>query len=463
MKLTFMDLCSGHGGTAEGFINAGFTGVGAFDINEHKLRFHKLNHPDTPIYKTNLLEINPGWIVRKIGKVNVLIITASCQGISRNGKFDFTHPLNVLLLRCIMMIPIISADAVVIENVDGLTVGEMKRLYNLVLRLLRGMKEYKLCDGILSAENYGTGQQRRRWICVLIKREIGIPSLPPPDTAGAELLRIKHIAPTLKFIKGGYHDENGIYHKIIRGINEWCFTITATPNAFNEDDELLSIPQVRKFCGYRDNYIYDEDHMRLAWKCFGDSVMPPMAFSIAMHIKKLLGESNDVSAARNFPIDGQIKLLCESNDVSAVGNLPTHAESIAPSISVREIIPVPVVTGMQKDITLLGDCLEVMPQLPDHSFDMIITDLPYGVTDHGWDKIIPPKLLWEQYKRLIKPDGAIVLFAQQPFTTDLINTNRRMFRYSMVWQKNRATGHLNARPVVPQPAQLSSTISPGRV
>lgn len=88
--------------------------------------------------------------------------------------------------------------------------------------------------------------------------------------------------------------------------------------------------------------------------------------------------------------------------------------------------------------------------LPDKSIDMVLCDMPYGTTACKWDTIIPLEPLWEQLKRIIKPNGAIVLTASQPFTTILISSNMKMFRYCWVWEKSKATGFLNAkkRPLV---------------
>ena len=91
-----------------------------------------------------------------------------------------------------------------------------------------------------------------------------------------------------------------------------------------------------------------------------------------------------------------------------------------------------------------GDCLEKMKEIPDKSIDMILCDLPYGVTKVKWDTVIPFEPLWEQYERIIKLNGAIVLFSTQPFTTDLICSNRNMFRYEIVWEKTQKTGFYNA-------------------
>ena len=97
-----------------------------------------------------------------------------------------------------------------------------------------------------------------------------------------------------------------------------------------------------------------------------------------------------------------------------------------------------------------GDCLERMKEIPDGSIDMILTDPPYGTTACKWDSIIPLEPMWEQLKRIIKPNGAIVMTASQPFTTTLISSNMKMFKYCWVWDKSKATGHLNSkkRPLV---------------
>ena len=86
------------------------------------------------------------------------------------------------------------------------------------------------------------------------------------------------------------------------------------------------------------------------------------------------------------------------------------------------------------------DCLEGMKDLPDSSIDLILCDLPYGTTACKWDAIIPFEPLWEQYNRIAKDNAAIVLFSAQPFTTKLINSNLKQFRYCWYWKKNNATG-----------------------
>ena len=92
-----------------------------------------------------------------------------------------------------------------------------------------------------------------------------------------------------------------------------------------------------------------------------------------------------------------------------------------------------------------GDCLELMKDIPDGSVDMILCDLPYGTTNiKGWDKQISSDKLWEQYNRIIKDNGNIVLFASQPFTSYLVVSNSKMFRYEWIWDKTKGANFLNA-------------------
>jgi DNA modification methylase len=92
-----------------------------------------------------------------------------------------------------------------------------------------------------------------------------------------------------------------------------------------------------------------------------------------------------------------------------------------------------------------GDCLERMKEIPDGSVDMILCDPPYGTTACKWDSIIPLEPMWEQLKRVIKPKGAIVMTASQPFTSILVCSNMKMFKYQWVWEKSKASNFLLAR------------------
>lgn len=92
-----------------------------------------------------------------------------------------------------------------------------------------------------------------------------------------------------------------------------------------------------------------------------------------------------------------------------------------------------------------GDCLELMKKIPDGSIDCIICDLPFGVTRNSWDKVIPLDKLWEQYDRITKENVAIVLNCQQPFTSELIMSNKKNFKYCWTWYKKQCSGFLNSK------------------
>ena len=98
---------------------------------------------------------------------------------------------------------------------------------------------------------------------------------------------------------------------------------------------------------------------------------------------------------------------------------------------------------------MLGDCLERMKEIPDGSVDLILTDPPYGTTACKWDSVIPLERMWAELKRIIKPNGAIVMTASQPFTTMLISSNIKMFKYCWVWDKGVGVNffHVKKQPL----------------
>ncbi len=92
-----------------------------------------------------------------------------------------------------------------------------------------------------------------------------------------------------------------------------------------------------------------------------------------------------------------------------------------------------------------GDCLDIMPRFPNNSVDMVLCDLPYGLTKNKWDCVIPFDGLWQEYNRIVKPTGAVVLMSQGVFTARLILSNVKMFKYKWTWVKSKSTNFLNVR------------------
>ena len=99
----------------------------------------------------------------------------------------------------------------------------------------------------------------------------------------------------------------------------------------------------------------------------------------------------------------------------------------------------------QNQQIIKGDAIQEMQKLSDKSVDMILCDLPYGMTQNNWDSIIPLDEMWIQFKRLLKSKGCVVLTAMQPFTSKLVMSNPEWFKYEWIWKKDNGTGHLNAK------------------
>lgn len=103
-----------------------------------------------------------------------------------------------------------------------------------------------------------------------------------------------------------------------------------------------------------------------------------------------------------------------------------------------------------------GECLERMKEIPDGSVDMVLCDPPYGVTQSKWDSVIDLGKMWEQYDRIVKPNGAVLLFCQMPFTAELVMSNRKAFKYMWTWDKTSARNFLNAKK---QPLRRTENIA----
>ena len=103
-----------------------------------------------------------------------------------------------------------------------------------------------------------------------------------------------------------------------------------------------------------------------------------------------------------------------------------------------------MVIGLKKDRVYCEDCIDGMKRIPDGVVDFICCDPPYGTTNNFWDKRLPMDKMWSEFKRVTKENGAIAIFSQLPFAVDVINANRKMFRYEWIWEKIMSVGFLNA-------------------
>lgn len=115
------------------------------------------------------------------------------------------------------------------------------------------------------------------------------------------------------------------------------------------------------------------------------------------------------------------------------------------------------------DKVIQGDCLEVMKDIPDKSVDMILADLPYGTTACKWDTVIPFEPLWEQYERIIKDNGAIILFGSEPFSSNLRMSNLKMFKYDWIWDKKKGGNPLLSKIQPIKTYEIISVFGKGKV
>jgi site-specific DNA-methyltransferase (adenine-specific) len=144
----------------------------------------------------------------------------------------------------------------------------------------------------------------------------------------------------------------------------------------------------------------------------------------------------------------ELKTLCKERNIQGYAKMKKKEMIQALSAEPREETPIDPPSNNQEEtpVSLFhGDCLIEMKKISQNSIDMILCDLPYGMTKNAWDTVIPFDKLWEEYDRIIKENGAIVLFGSQPFTSLMIVSNLKHFRYCLVWEKNKFSDFLNAK------------------
>lgn len=141
---------------------------------------------------------------------------------------------------------------------------------------------------------------------------------------------------------------------------------------------------------------------------------------------------------------GQLLLWPEDKDLP-VSSSPRLSTGNNTSDRRLQIPDAPLTRAQLSNQLFEGDCLDILPFFPDYCVDMILCDLPYGTTQNKWDSVIPLDVLWEQYKRILKPNGVVALTSQGIFTAKLILSNEDWFKYKLTWIKSKPTNFLNAK------------------
>lgn len=159
-------------------------------------------------------------------------------------------------------------------------------------------------------------------------------------------------------------------------------------------------------------------------------------------------ENMNMQELISFCKEHNIKKYSNKKKSALLCHIRDHFDSLQATTTTSEMKTVEYTReylNKEKVCLVHGDCLDVMTKIETGTIDLILCDLPYGVTKNKWDIIIPFEKLWEHYNRIIKDNGAIVLFGSQPFTTMLISSNMKHFRYCLVWEKNKFSDFLNAK------------------
>jgi site-specific DNA-methyltransferase (adenine-specific) len=168
----------------------------------------------------------------------------------------------------------------------------------------------------------------------------------------------------------------------------------------------------------------------------------PFGYSVASDLMKIARQLGDVgrrNARGSLSVRKVLSLIEQSKPTVATPVLTERARAKLAAIATK--LP----PDADRCRLIEGDCLKEMVNISDRSVDLILCDLPFGNSGFGWDRPIDLACLWQHYKRIIKPNHAIVLFASQPFSTDLINAARDLFKYEWIWIKHRPTGSTHAK------------------
>lgn len=316
MQYIMLSLFCGWGGGDRGLHDAGFFTPWAVDFHKHARDCFKLNFPYTRIEGWNLFKTRIEFIMEQFGivkgQLDMGLFACPCPGISKAGKCDPYHLLNILFLRTLRhYIPALQSKTWIIENVEGLLEAPMAPFYNLVQAELDVLsKDYDIIVVLLNSAGFGVAQNRERVIILGVHRSLGIPaSLPEPFTLTDDGLRICDVLPYLDGIHYGYGGKK-FKHK-----SKVCNTITKTPNIWaRENGEMrdFRIDELLKLCGYPADWKYTGSYNQV-WNRIGNSIMPPFMQAIGEHIRVNILEKAGVPKQNIEPF---LKSVINKNNIA---------------------------------------------------------------------------------------------------------------------------------------------------
>ena len=281
-----IELYAGGGGLSDGLHRAGFKILLAAEWDKHAREMYKMNFPDVNCVNLDMFKTDGKTLMRFAGVVkgelDLLCGGPPCQGYSSAGKRDVKDERNNLLLNFVDLVMEIKPKVALIENVTGLTKGEMLIRFFELYSKLNALEDYTWDLRQMNSLHYCVPSDRQRNIFLLVRKDVGdVVTYPTPNT-DTEHLKIGNVAPHIKYVCYGYG------FKKLKRSDAYCNTITKTVNlrVIDKDNvkRKLTVPELLKFAGFPEDWkvldSYDE-----TWARIGNAVSPPLAYALAKHIR----------------------------------------------------------------------------------------------------------------------------------------------------------------------------------
>lgn len=277
MKLNFISLFSGCGGSSMGYTQAGFKSIVAVDINPVACETYSINFPDSNVLNKDITQINPIDLIKEqnlsVGELDLLDSSPPCQGFSIAGKRDPKDLRNELFLYVKYFIEELKPKTFIIENVDGLLKGPMKGIFNTIISELK-KTNYRIKWKSINSIYYGVPQSRQRVIIMGVREDLNLDPVFPEHE------------PTINFIgdviKGIDFHSRGQFDKKLKGVNTFAYTVTKTPSMFFIENGLKRQPTIEELKILQG---FPEDFKLVGsfndqWGLIGNSVPPPLSRKI---------------------------------------------------------------------------------------------------------------------------------------------------------------------------------------
>ena len=298
-----IEIYPGGGGLSSGLHRAGFNILLGAEWDKHAREMYKKNFPDVNCINLDMFQTTGADLMRlaniKPGELDLLCGGPPCQGFSSAGKREVYDERNNLLMRFVDLIAEIKPRVALIENVSGLTKGEMIERFIEFSAKMNSLEDYNWELKQMNSLHYGTPSDRLRNVFIAVRKDVADEiTFPEPDT-NIEHLKIGNVAPQIKYVCYGYG------FKKLKRFDAYCNTITKTVNLRvidqNNVKRKLTVPELLKFAGFPEDWqvldSYDE-----TWARIGNAVSPPLAYALAKHIRDKYLDGKTEHKRKHLPL-----------------------------------------------------------------------------------------------------------------------------------------------------------------